>query len=72
MPVTGYRTVDIFPPRRWVPVTFERMSGGEALGAPFEFDVDVLSPTGDIPIGKGPRQIVHDRDVAGRVATALL
>ena len=52
MPVTGYRTVDIFPPAEMGPVTFERMSGGEALGAPFEFDVDVLSPTGDIPTAK--------------------
>ncbi len=52
MPVTGYRTVDIFPPAEMGPVTFERMTGGEALGAPFELDVDVLSPTGDIPTAK--------------------
>jgi type VI secretion system secreted protein VgrG len=52
MSVTGYRTVDIFPPAEMGPVTFERMTGGEALGAPFELDVDVLSPTGDIPTAK--------------------
>jgi type VI secretion system secreted protein VgrG len=52
MPVTGYRTVEIFPPAEMGPVTFERMTGGEALGAPFELDVDVLSPTGDIPTAK--------------------
>lgn len=49
MSVTGYRTVEIFAPAEMGSVTFERMTGGEALGAPFELDVDVLSPTGDIP-----------------------
>jgi type VI secretion system secreted protein VgrG len=34
------------------PVTFEQMSGSETLGSPFEFDVDVLSATGDIPVAK--------------------
>ncbi len=48
----GNRTVEIHPPAEMGPVTFERMSGGEALGSPFEFDVDVLSPTGDIPTAK--------------------
>lgn len=48
----GNRTVEIFPPSEMGPVTFERMAGGEALGAPFEFDVDVLSATGDIPTAK--------------------
>jgi type VI secretion system secreted protein VgrG len=48
----GNRTVEIYPPSEMGPVTFERMSGGESLGAPFEFDVDVLSPTGDIPTAK--------------------
>jgi len=48
----GNRTIEIFPPTEMGPVTFERMSGGEALGSPFEFDVDVLSATGDIPVAK--------------------
>jgi type VI secretion system secreted protein VgrG len=48
----GNRTIEIYPPTEMGPVTFERMSGSEALGTPFEFDVDVLSPTGDIPISK--------------------
>jgi len=52
MSAIGNRTVEIFPPAEMGPVTFERMTGGESLGSPFEFDVDVLSPTGDIPIAK--------------------
>src|SRR5882672_10062129 len=52
MPPTGNRTVEIFPPAEMGPVTFERMTGGESLGSSFEFDVDVLSPTGDIPTAK--------------------
>src|SRR5664279_2334596 len=44
----GNRTVEIFPPAEMGPVTFERMTGGESLGSPFDFDVDVLSATGDI------------------------
>src|SRR5690349_20311407 len=46
----GNRTIEIYPPSEMGPVTFERMSANEALGTPFEFDVDVLSPTGDIPV----------------------
>ena len=45
---TGNRTVEIVPPPEMGPVTFERMTGGEALGAPFEFEVDVLSVAGHI------------------------
>ncbi len=52
MPAIGNRTVEIYPPAEMGPVTFERMTGGESLGSPFEFDVDVLSPTGDIPTAK--------------------
>ena len=47
----GNRTVEIFPPAEAGPVTFESMTASEALGSPFEIDVDVLSHTGDIAVG---------------------
>ncbi|HET6150576.1 MAG TPA: type VI secretion system tip protein TssI/VgrG [Polyangia bacterium] len=48
----GNRTVEIFPPAKAGPVTFEAMTGSESLGRPFEIDVDVLSPTGEIPVSE--------------------
>jgi type VI secretion system secreted protein VgrG len=48
----GNRTIEIFPPAELGPVTFESMTGGEALGTPFEFEVDILSASGDVPIAK--------------------
>jgi len=48
----GNRTVEIFPPAKAGPVTFEGMTGFESLGRPFELDVDVLSPTGEVPVSE--------------------
>ena len=47
----GNRTIEIYPPTEAGVVTFESMTASESLGHPFEFNVDVLSATGDIPIG---------------------
>ncbi|HET6146635.1 MAG TPA: type VI secretion system tip protein TssI/VgrG [Polyangia bacterium] len=46
----GNRTIEIFPPTETGVVTFEHMTASESLGRPFEFDVDILSLSGDIPI----------------------
>jgi type VI secretion system secreted protein VgrG len=48
----GNRTVEIFPPAKTGPVTFESMTASESLGRLFEIDVDVLSPTGEIPVSE--------------------
>src|SRR6266700_251342 len=48
----GNRTVEIFPPAKAGPVTFESMTASESLGRAFEIDVDMLSPTGDIPVSE--------------------
>src|SRR6266700_3391423 len=48
----GNRTVEIFPPAKAGLVTFESMTASESLGRPFEIDVDMLSPTGDIPVSE--------------------
>ncbi|HXI57420.1 MAG TPA: type VI secretion system tip protein TssI/VgrG [Polyangia bacterium] len=44
------RSVEVISPVGQGKVVFERMSGGEALGRPFEYDVDILSPTADLVI----------------------
>ena len=46
----GTRTIEIVSPPEGGLLKFETMSGREAMGSLFEFDVDVLSATGDIPI----------------------
>jgi type VI secretion system secreted protein VgrG len=48
----GNRTVEIFPPGPAGPVIFESMTASEALGRPFEIEVDLLSPTGEIPVSE--------------------
>jgi len=47
----GNRTIEIYPPAEAGLVTFEDMTASEALGHPFEFDVNVLSASGDIAAG---------------------
>ncbi|HVR64887.1 MAG TPA: type VI secretion system tip protein TssI/VgrG [Polyangia bacterium] len=46
------RSVEVVSPVGEGKVLFERLSGGDALGRPFEFDVDILSPKADLPIAK--------------------
>jgi type VI secretion system secreted protein VgrG len=46
----GPRTIAMVPPQEAGALLFERMTGSERLGQPFEFKIDVLSKTGEIPI----------------------
>jgi type VI secretion system secreted protein VgrG len=46
------RSVEVVAPVGEGKVVFERLTGGDALGRPFEYDVDILSPNADLPISK--------------------
>jgi type VI secretion system secreted protein VgrG len=48
--MVGPRTIEIVPPKEAGLLLFERMAGGETLGQPFEFRIDLLSKKGDLPI----------------------
>ncbi len=50
--MANIRSVEVVSPVGEGQVVFERLSGGDALGRPFEFDVDILSPKADLPIAK--------------------
>jgi type VI secretion system secreted protein VgrG len=44
------RTIEVIPPKEAGTLLFDHMTGGETLGQPFEFHLDLLSKNGDIPI----------------------
>jgi type VI secretion system secreted protein VgrG len=46
----GLRTIEVVSPVGGTDVAFERMSGDEVLGRPFEYTVDLLSTRGDLTI----------------------
>ncbi len=44
------RSIEVISPVGGPDVVFERLSGGETLGRPFEYDVDLLSSRGDLSL----------------------
>jgi type VI secretion system secreted protein VgrG len=48
--MTPVRTIEIIPPTPPGTLLFERMTGGETLGRPFELNIDLLSKKDDVSI----------------------
>src|SRR5579872_5409232 len=52
MSMAKVRSVEVVCPVGDAKTVFERFTGGDALGRPFEYDVDILNPTATLPISK--------------------